>query len=103
MALLGKSGMRRIAEVNLTRAHGAQAQLIEQAGLEPVFAGPFFNEFVVRDKNLSRSFGRCADNKILPGIRLEPWYPELTDCFLTCVTEMNEREEITRLVRTIAG
>ncbi|HYA30206.1 MAG TPA: aminomethyl-transferring glycine dehydrogenase subunit GcvPA, partial [Acidobacteriota bacterium] len=31
MALLGKSGMRRIAEVNLARAHAAYAQLIEQA------------------------------------------------------------------------
>ena len=41
--------------------------------------------------------------KIVPGIALEPWYPELKNAFLTCVTEMNEREEIDRLVRTIAG
>jgi hypothetical protein len=34
---------------------------------------------------------------------LEPWYPELRDCFLVCVTEMNEREEIDRLVQTFAG
>jgi glycine dehydrogenase subunit 1 len=103
MSLLGKSGMRRIAEVNLARAHGAKAQLIEQAKLEPVFTGAFFNEFVLRDKNLAQSFARSADKKILPGIRLEQWYPELPDCFLTCVTEMNEPEEIAQLVRTIAG
>ena len=103
MSLLGKSGMRRIAEVNLARAHGAKAQLIEQANLESVFTGPFFNEFVLRDKNLAQSFARCADKKILPGIGLEQWYPELKDCFLTCVTEMNEREEIAQLVRSFAG
>ncbi|MSP39884.1 MAG: aminomethyl-transferring glycine dehydrogenase subunit GcvPA [Deltaproteobacteria bacterium] len=103
MALLGKSGMRRIAEVNLARAHGAKAELIAQAKLERVFSGPFFNEFVLRDKYLERSFARTADKKILPGIRLEPWYPELKDCLLVCATEMNEREEIVELVRTIAG
>jgi len=103
MALLGKSGMRRISEVNLARAHAANSELVGQAKLEPVFSGPFFNEFVLRYKDLARDFGRCADRKILPGIRLEPWFPELADCLLTCVTEMNEREEITELVRTIAG
>jgi glycine dehydrogenase subunit 1 len=68
-----------------------------------VFSGPFFNEFVLRGTGLSERFRRCAAAKILPGIRLEPWYPELRDCFLVCVTEMNEREEIARLVQTIAG
>ena len=103
MALLGKSGMRRIAEVNLARAHAAYAQLIEQAKLAPLFTAPFFNEFVLRDHNFARSFERCAGKKILPGIRLAQWYPELADGFLICVTEMNEREEIRELVRTIAG
>lgn len=103
MSLLGKSGMRRIAEINLARAHGAARQLVEQAKLERVFSGPFFNEFVLRGKELPRLVGRCAEQKIVPGIELATWYPELPDSFLVCVTEMNEREEIDRLVRTIAG
>jgi hypothetical protein len=40
---------------------------------------------------------------MVPGIPLAPWYPELKDSFLMCVTEMNEREEIDQLVRTSAG
>ncbi|HWH79480.1 MAG TPA: aminomethyl-transferring glycine dehydrogenase subunit GcvPA, partial [Candidatus Binatus sp.] len=103
MALLGKSGLRRIAEINLTRAHFAHDRLIKQAGLESAFSGPFFNEFVLRGKNLEARFASCEKEKILPGIRLDAWYPELRDSFLTCVTEMNEREEIERLVRLIAG
>ncbi len=103
MSLLGKSGIRRIAEINLARAHDAKRQLIDQAKLGAVFSGPFFNEFVLRGENLPQRFSRCAGEKIVPGVRLEQWYPELRDCFLTCVTEMNEREEIGRLVRTIAG
>jgi glycine dehydrogenase subunit 1 len=103
LSLLGKSGLRGMAEINVARAHRAKDQLVEQAKLEPVFSGPFFNEFVVRGKNLQQAFSRCAGQKIVPGIRLEAWYPELKDCLLVCTTEMNEREEIDRLVRTIAG
>ena len=103
MALLGKSGLRRMAEINAARARAAKAQLVGQAQLAAVFSGPFFNEFVLSGEDLPERFARCAEEKILPGIRLEQWYPELKDCFLTCVTEMNQREEIGRLVRTIRG
>ena len=103
MSLLGKSGLRRIAEINLARAHGAASQLVEQAKLEQVFSAPFFNEFVLRGQDLPRLFAHCGEEKIVPGIELAQWYPELSDSFLVCVTEMNQREEIDRLVRTVAG
>jgi glycine dehydrogenase subunit 1 len=103
MSLLGKCGIRRIAEINLARAHDAKRQLIAEGDLGAVFSGPFFNEFVLRGENLPQRFSRCAGEKIVPGVPLGQWYPELRDCLLTCVTEMNEREEIGRLVRTIAG
>ncbi len=102
MSLLGKSGMGRLAEINIARAHDARARLVSQAKLEPVFSGPYFNEFVVRAKNLDEMFARCATEKIVPGIRLGQWYPELDDCLLVCVTDMNESEEIERLVGTIS-
>ena len=103
MSLLGKSGIRRIAEINLARAHDAKRQLTGRGKLSAVFSGPFFNEFVLRGEDLTQRFSHCADEKIVPGVPLDQWYPELRDCFLTCVTEMNEREDIDRLVRTIAG
>ena len=68
-----------------------------------MFPGPFFNEFVLRSDNLTQLFGDCAAQKIVPGIALAQWYPELKERFLVCVTEMNEREEIDRLVRASAG
>jgi len=103
MSLLGKTGLRRLAEVNAVRAHEARQRLIAEAKLEAVFLAPFFNEFVVRTKGADGVIQRCAEKKIAPGVALAPWYPELKDCLLLCVTEMNEREEIERLVRTIAA
>ena len=101
MSLMGKSGMRRLAEVNIARAHRAQARLVREAGLAKVFAGPFFNEFVLRATNAQELMAKCASKKIIPGIGLENSFPELKNCLLVCVTEMNEAEEIDRLVRTI--
>jgi glycine dehydrogenase subunit 1 len=101
MSLLGKSGMRRLAEVNLSRAHEAWERLTSQPQLEGCFSGAFFNEFVLRARNLQRLLQRCTDARIVPGVPLGQWYPELKDCLLVCVTEMNEREEIEHLVRVI--
>ncbi|HEY1234552.1 MAG TPA: aminomethyl-transferring glycine dehydrogenase subunit GcvPA [Candidatus Binatia bacterium] len=101
MSLLGKSGLRSLAEVNALRAHDAFAQLQNAAQLEAVFSGPFFNEFVLRTPDVQRLFVRCAEHKIVPGIPLKDDYPELADSFLMCVTELNQREEIERLVGTV--
>lgn len=103
MSLLGKSGMRRLAEVNVARAHEACDRLVNQARLELCFPKSFFNEFVLHADGLSGLLQRCGAEKIVPGVALGQWYPELKDSLLVCVTEMNEREEIDRLVRTAAG
>lgn len=103
MSLLGKNGMRRLAEVNVARAHEAHDRLSTEAKLAPCFSSPFFNEFVMRTSGADRLLKRCAEQKIVPGVSLARWYPELRDCLLVCVTEMNEREEIERLVRTVSA
>jgi glycine cleavage system P protein (glycine dehydrogenase) subunit 1 len=103
MSLLGKSGMRRLAEVNVARAHEAHERLISQPRVKPYFQGPFFNEFVLHVDDIGALSDRCSAEKIVPGVALDQWYPELKDALLVCVTDMNEREEIDHLVRTAAG
>ncbi len=103
MAFLGRTGMRHLAEVNVAHAHEAYRRLIEDSNFEGCFAAPFFNEFVVRGKQLDEIMRRCSERRIIPGISLAKWYPELPDCLLICVTEMNDREGIDRLVRAISN
>ena len=102
MSFLGKTGMRRLAEVNVARAHEAYQRLIDDSKLGGCFTAPFFNEFVIRGKQLDEIVRRCSERRIIPGIFLARWYPELPDCLLVCVTEMNDREGIDRLVRAIS-
>jgi glycine dehydrogenase subunit 1 len=103
MSVLGKQGMRRIAEVNAARAHRARERLIKEAGLVPAFSGPFFNEFVLKVDGWTKRRSRFISNRIVPGIPLSEWYPELEDSLLICVTEMNEEEEIEKLARTFCA
>src|SRR5918992_18658 len=51
MSLLGKSGLRRLAEINAARAQATHVQLVDEAKLKPVFTGPYFNEFAIRAHN----------------------------------------------------
>jgi glycine dehydrogenase subunit 1 len=103
MSLLGKTGMRRLAQVNTARAHEARDRLISGAKLKAAFSGPFFNEFVMRTQDVDAVLHRCAAKKIIPGADLGRWYPELKNCLLICATEMNERQEIEQLVRALAA
>jgi glycine dehydrogenase subunit 1 len=103
MSLLGKQGMRRLAEVNARRAHRVRERLIKEAGLAPAFTGPFFNEFAVKAGGLNERSSRFFAKHIVPGVELSQWYPEMREALLVCVTEMNEEEEIDELVRTFAA
>jgi glycine dehydrogenase subunit 1 len=102
MALLGRRGLRKLAEVNLALARYAR-QKFEQAGLRLPHSAPTFNEFVVEVPDLLRQHAKLIDRKILPGLPLDQVDPERAEQLLVCVTEMNEREDIDRLARELAA
>lgn len=90
MSVYGKEGLRELAEQNLAKAHYL-------AGKLPLkFDAPFFNEFVVRTNGKSpNQINTCLlDRKIVGGLALGRFYPELSDCMLLCATEMNRRKDM---------
>jgi glycine dehydrogenase subunit 1 len=102
MSTLGKTGMRRLAQINASGAGRARERLIREAGLTPTFSGPVFNEFVLTVPRLADRLERMKSRKIVPGLPLERWYPDLRESLLVCVTEMNQAEEIDRLVEAFS-
>lgn len=102
LSLLGRNGLRELAEVNYRAAHAVAARL-EAAGVRRRFAGPFFNEFVVEVPEAMTRWEAIADDAgVLPGFPLGRWYPELADALLVCVTETHTPEQIDRLVGALA-
>jgi glycine dehydrogenase subunit 1 len=102
LALVGRQGLRELAEINLSLAEYAKGRLRE-SGLDLPYAAPTFNEFVVRVPGIAQRAPALAEQGLLPGLPLESWYPERRDELLVCVTEMNDRDQIDRLARELAS
>ena len=99
MSVYGRQGLRELAEQNLSKAHYL-ADALGRAGATMPFRGGFFNEFVVRPGHGSPAEvnGRALENKVIGGLELGRFYPEVDDALLVCATEMNTRAEMDRYV-----
>ena len=101
MTALGKKGVREMALQNLQKAHYAKEKLKEQ-GLEIVFEGPSFNEFVVKlNSSVSTVNAKLLQEGIIGGYDLAIDYPALSNHMLVAVTELRTKEEIDRFAEEL--
>jgi glycine dehydrogenase subunit 1 len=93
MTIYGKQGLRELAGQNLSKAHYLASQLPLR------FTGPFFNEFVVNTNGRppEQINDALLGEKIIGGLPLKRFYPELDGAMLLCATEMNRREQMDRV------
>ncbi len=101
LSMLGRQGLRALAEANYRAAHLAAARLAA-AGATPAFGAPFFNEFVVRAPEVVARWETLASEGLVAGFPLERWYPELAGTLLLCVTETHSTAQIDRLLHAVA-
>jgi len=103
LATVGPQGLREIAEQNILKTDYAVNQIQSRTKHRVLFPGPRFNEFVValKDDYAPRA-QRLLKNKIVPGISLSRFYPELGNAALLCVTETARKEQIDALVQGLA-
>ncbi|HEY8468142.1 MAG TPA: aminomethyl-transferring glycine dehydrogenase subunit GcvPA [Longimicrobiales bacterium] len=107
LALVGRQGLRRVAEASLRGAHYAFERLTALDGISPLFPGaPFFKEFALRTERPARELIEAARRRgILAGIALDRFrdVTGVPDGLLVAVTEKRSKEEIDRLVEALAG
>ncbi len=97
LTLLGKEGLREMAEHNVAKAQFALSALEQIPGVRRAFGGPFFNEFTLEFPRSVRMINHdLLQEKIVGPLALGPAYPELTKHGLVCVTETTPRAEIER-------
>jgi len=99
MTVYGKEGLRELAEQNLAKAHYLAS------GMPSRFSGPFFNEFVVptNGRTPQQINDALLSRKIIGGLPLGRWYPELAGCMLLCATEMTRREHMDAVSEVFAA
>lgn len=95
MSLLGKQGLRQVAELCYHNAHYAAQMIAKIPGYSIPADAPFFHEFPVRCPRPVEEINQALlEHGILGGYSLEQDYPGLKNHMLLAVTEMNTREEI---------
>lgn len=103
LSLIGKEGLKQVAELCLHKSHYAAARIADLPGYELAFDRPFFKEFVVRTPAPPGEIvTRLADDGLLAGIDLGR-FPSLgiEDGLLIAVTERRTRAQIDRLVEAL--
>lgn len=97
LSCLGKEGLKELAMMNLSKTEYAKKVVSQIRGCTLNFIAPTFNEFVLRiEKEPEEVLEELRKERILGGLPLEKFYPELDHHLLVTVTEMNRKEEIDR-------
>src|ERR1700691_170718 len=102
MTIYGKVGLRELAKQNLAKAAYAAQQFGKHAKV--LYSGaPRFNEFVVQTSEDPYAINsRLLEHKIVGGLPLKKFYPELGNAALWCCTEMTTRATIDTAVASVA-
>ena len=102
MTVYGKEGIKELAIQNLAKAQYAAKTIGENGKL--LFAeSPRFNEFVLETGEAPELLNRrLLENKIIGGVPLKKWYPELGNATLWCATELTTKEQIDQAAAVLA-
>jgi glycine dehydrogenase subunit 1 len=102
MTIYGKVGLRELAKQNLAKTTYAAQQFGKHAKV--LFSdAPRFNEFVVQTSEDPYAINsRILGHKIVGGLPLKKFYPELGNASLWCCTEMTTRSAIDTAVGLVA-
>ena len=103
LSLLGKKGLRQVAELCYQKAHYAAAELSKIKGMGLCFTESFFHEFALCvNRPVEEVNAHLLEHGILGGYDLGQDYPALKDHMLVAVTEMNSKEDVDILVDVLS-
>ncbi len=104
MTIYGKEGIRELAVQNLAKASYAAQKLSAGNGKLLFAQSPRFHEFVLQTSETPEERNdRLLQSKIIGGLPLRKWYPELGNASLWCATELNTRDEIDRAATALGS
>ena len=102
LSVYGKEGIAELARHNLAKADYAAKTLAAHGKL--LFPRtPRFHEFVLQTEESAEELNaRLLEDKIIGGLSLKKWYPELGNATLWCATELTTREQIDQAAKLLA-
>ncbi|MBS3821565.1 MAG: aminomethyl-transferring glycine dehydrogenase subunit GcvPA [Planctomycetes bacterium] len=103
LSLLGKEGLRKVAQNCAEKAWYAQQELLTIPGVELRFPNRwYFNEFVLElPTRADRVIRRLLRDDIAAGFPLARYYPNMDNALMVAVTEKRTKREIDFLVHSL--
>ena len=103
MSLMGKQGLREVAQVCADRSDYARQRLLEIPGVSMQFPNRwYFNEFVISLPIAAEKVIRSLFTRgIAAGFPLGRYWPEMNNCLLVAVTEKRTKEDIDFLAHAL--
>jgi glycine dehydrogenase subunit 1 len=103
LSVLGKKGLRQVADLCYQKAHYAASELSKIPGMGLCFTEPFFHEFALCvNRPVDEVNEHLLEHGIIGGYDLGQDYPALKDHMLIAVTEMNSKEDIDMFVDVLS-
>lgn len=95
LSLLGKNGLKQVANLCYQKAHYAAEKISSIEGFSIHKSAPFFHEFIIQCPiPVSMINLRLEEHMIIGGYDLGLDYPELKNCMLLAVTEKISKDDI---------
>jgi glycine dehydrogenase subunit 1 len=102
LSVMGRQGLRRVAELCYHKAHYAAGEIARLPGFRIWNEGDFFHEFVVACPGPVADINEhLLEHEIIGGFDLGTEVPALAGHMLIAVTEMNTKDEIDDLVAAL--
>lgn len=103
MSIVGRGGLKEMAQLNLDKAEYARQALSKIKGLEVKRSSPTFNEFTVHlPKDASEVVGTMIKKGFAAGFPLGRYYPGMEKYLLVAVTEKRTKAEIDAYVQALS-
>lgn len=102
LTVMGKQGLRQVAELCYHKAHYAAERIEALQGFTIWNKRPFFNEFVVEvPLPVAELNERLLEHQIVGGFDLGDWREEFADHTLIAVTETNSKASLDHFVEVL--
>src|SRR5690348_8807766 len=97
LALLGPEGLRRTAAQSHANTLALLDKLQNLKGVRRIFGGPLFHEVAVSlPEPVEEVLDKLKTQRILGGLNLQEYYPELGNAMLVCATETKISTDLAR-------
>lgn len=101
LSLMGRKGLKKLAEENLAKGEYLKKKM-KEAGVRPYFDSPTFNEVLFKiPLSASEIEERLSPLNVEGGLHLEKFYGGFKDGYLLAVTELTGKDDIDKLVKAI--